>query len=524
MPKLSEEAKVIKEEKSTEVLTAFNEIPYSLINEEAGDESRDYLNEFTKIAHFYKVYKKGAEFTIEGTNGDYVGANLRYKMAASLINKEARFLFSEAPDISVETKGDLGQITSTIEDNLIVLNDLVKSVLDKNNFEQQILKAAKDCLIGKRVAGVLNFNDDGITLNFLNSKEFIYETAIGNNNILTKFVGFTTIKDSINTSNKRIFKKKFILENDGKVWFEESIYDGAGKLIEIITEYQPTELEDIPVVIFINDGLLSDVKGESEIEIIEDFEAWFSKLNNADIDAGRKSMNPTKYTVDMDSNSTKNLSTSAGAFWDLGSDQNLDKPAPQVGLLEPGMNYSTALKNTLDRIKTTSYEQIDMPNITLESLQGSITSGKSLKAIYWGLLARCKEKFKMWSPQLQNLIDLLIKGVYAYPNSAVDYINDNLVPVAYEIKVEYNSPLQDDEIEEKNMDLAEVESGTMSRKSYMKKWRGLTDDEVMDELEQIALERQILEDSSFSGVTGVSENNDIISENEPKNEENIDSL
>jgi len=38
----------------------------------------------------------------------------------------------------------------------------------------------------------------------------------------------------------------------------------------------------------------------------------------------------------------------------------------------------------------------------------------------------------------------------------------------------------------------------MSRKAYMKKWRGLTDDEVKEELEQIALERQIIEDSSFA--------------------------
>ena len=37
----------------------------------------------------------------------------------------------------------------------------------------------------------------------------------------------------------------------------------------------------------------------------------------------------------------------------------------------------------------------------------------------------------------------------------------------------------------------------MSRKSYMKKWRQLTDDEVAEELEQIAIEKQILEEASF---------------------------
>ena len=48
------------------------------------------------------------------------------------------------------------------------------------------------------------------------------------------------------------------------------------------------------------------------------------------------------------------------------------------------------------------------------------------------------------------------------------------------------------------MDLSDVESKTMSRKAYMKKLRGLTGDEVQYELEQIALERQMLEESSFA--------------------------
>ena len=52
----------------------------------------------------------------------------------------------------------------------------------------------------------------------------------------------------------------------------------------------------------------------------------------------------------------------------------------------------------------------------------------------------------------------------------------------------------EDEMEEKSIDLAEVAAGTMSRKAYMKKWRGLTDDEVQDELEQMALEKQYIDE------------------------------
>lgn len=492
----SEEAKVIEAENSTEVLTAFNRIPYALINAEVSGAAKDTLDELTQICKYYKVYKKGASFTVEGTNGDYVPAKLNYKMAASLINKEARFLFAEPPDITVEPKGDVGKITKEAKNALTVMNDLVKTILDKNNFEEALIKAAKDCFIGKRVAGLVNFNEeDGVTITFLPSTQFIYNTKMGNPNVITKFVCFITVKGGITLSEKQIFKKKFELVDD-VVYLEEVLYDGAGKELEVMTEYQETLMPMIPVSIFINDGLSGEDKGESEIEILQDDESWYSKLSNADIDAQRKSMNPTKYTVDMESNSTKGLSTAAGAFWDLGSDQNLDKAHPQVGLLEPSMNYSSSLDTTLKRVKKSAYNQIDMPDI--EEVQATVTSGKALKAIYWPLIVRCKEKMKMWGPQLRNMIDIIIQGAMVYPNCIEKYTDDVISPVAYEVSIVGNLPIPEDEIEEKNMDLAEVESKTMSRKAYMKKWRGLTDDEVQEELEQIALERQMLEESSFA--------------------------
>lgn len=490
---ISEEQKVT----NTEVLTAFNKIPYALINSEVDGSARDTLSELTEICRYYKIYKKGAKFNVEGTNGDYVPAKLKYKMCASLINKEARFLFAEQPDIVVEPKGDVGKTLQENKDAITQMNDLIKTVLDENKFEQNLIKGAKDCFIGKRVAGLVNFNEaDGITITFLPSTQFIYDTKIGNSNIITKFVCFIIVKDSVTLSEKRIFKKKYELIDD-VVYLEEVLYDGAGIELEVVTERQEILLPMIPVSIFINDGLLGDEKGESEIETLQDEESWFSKLSNADIDAQRKGMNPTKYVVDMDSNSTKNLSTGAGAFWDMGSDQNLDNAHPLVGLLEPNMSYSASLDTTLKRVKKSAYDQVDMPDI--EEMQATITSGKALKAIYWGLIVRCKEKMKMWAPQLRNMVDIIIQGAITYPHCITKYVDGELMGVPYEIKVEQNIPLPEDEIEEKNIDLSEVESKTMSRKAYMKKWRGLTDDEVQEELEQIAKERQMIEDSSFMG-------------------------
>lgn len=512
----NEEQLAFNEENSRAFLTVYNRIPLTLIEEEAGDNATDVLEEIREICMYYKIYKRGKYFEAEGTNGDYNPARLRYKMAATLVNKEARFLFAEQPDITVEQKGDLEDFTEETKRALTVMNELLKSILEYNNFQDILIKGARDCFIGKRVACVINFNEhDGVTLTFLPSTQFLYEVSPTSHRVLTKFVSFTVLKDSRSNQDKRIFKKKYVLEtedNVDKVYLEEQIYDGAARLIETVTPRTEILLDFIPAVVFVNDGLSQELHGESEIESLMDFEEWYSKLSNADADAERKSMNPTKYLVDMENNSTKNLSTAAGALWDLGSDQNLENPKVLVGLLEPRMHYSEALKTTLERIKTTGYEQVDMPNITNESLSGIITSGKALKAIYWPLIVRCKEKMKMWGPALSLMSDMIIKGAMVYPNTIKKYTNEILMPVEHIVEVVQNTPLPEDEIEEKTIDLAEVEAGTMSKMSYMRKWRGMTKSQIEEELMQIASERQVVDNYFFGGSpsNGMNGDNNLI--------------
>lgn len=491
----SEQLEGVKVSNQKETLKAYEQIPYALIQDEV-ENYNDFKNELAEILGYYKMYKDGASFNTEGSNSEYVAANLHYKMVFSLINKEARFLFAEPPTILVETKGDVGQASDETKNAITTLNDLVKTILDKNKFEDKLLKAAKDCFIGKRVAIMVNWNEeDGVILSFLPSTKFVYETKLGNENILEKFVAFVTVKESISLRDKRIFKKKYTLEN-GKVYLEEGLYDGAGLLIEQTTDKMELLIDFIPVVICLNDGLVDDMDGESEAQGLSDYEKWYSKLSNSDIDSGRRNMNAITYTQDMDSNSTKNLKKAPGAHWDLGSDQNLPNAHPAAGIIESSMSYSEPLKKTLDRIKSTAFDQLDIPDISLENMQGAITSGKGLKAIYWGLIVRCKEKMKMWGPQLSSMIDMIIKGCMIYQEIASKYTDAPLSQVNYEIKVEQNLPLPEDEAEKKTLMLAEVNGQVISRKKYMKDNYELTDDEVQAELEQIAMENELINTSS----------------------------
>lgn len=500
-----EKDKIIRASRNREIIKANSHIPYALLNEEIEGSSNELSKELTEIASYYKAYNEGSKFNPEGTAGDYTPATLRYRLAASLINKEARFLFAERPDIKIDAKGDLGKVTQETKDALTIMQDLIDTVLKKNKFEKILLQAARDCFIGKRVAGIINFNEEsGVTITFLPAMNFLYETKLDNPEVLDKFVSFTIIRDRQSLKDKLIYKKKFKMEtqSDGKeiCYMEEKLYNGAGSLVETISEYQPTLLDRIPVAIFTNDGLLGDEDGISEMQILSDYEAWFSKLSNSDIDSMRKNMNPIRYTVDMDSSSTANLSSAPGSFWDLASDQNIDNSHAATGIIESSMNYSTALGETLKRIKATMYEQIDMPDISLESLQGIITSGKALKGIYWPLIVRSKEKMKTWGPEIEYMIDTIIQGAIVYPNCIKRYTDDTITPVSYEIHVENKYPLPEDETEEKQNDLSEVSEMTMSKKSYMKKWRGLTDQEADEELNQIAIEKAMFE--SNDGFVG----------------------
>lgn len=480
-----------------DTVTKVLNIPQSLVSAELeGLYGTNVLQDMHNIIRLYDVYDKGAEYTTESSK-DYTPANLRYKAAKSLLNKEARFLFSKTPDFYVDTP--VGNTTEETKRNRAASNvykQLLDAVLEENGFSVALLKAVKDCFIGKRVALMFNIDEStGIQISFLPSLEFVYDVDPNNVNVLTKIAAFFNLNTAKAKADQRVYKKKFWLQ-DGFAHYSEAVYDGLGNLVETLHDDTTTRFTYIPAYVIVNDGLTGDLLGTSEIEDLQDYEGWYSKLAAADMDAERKGMNPIRYTVDADPNTTKNLSIAAGAYWDLASDPNQaqDKSA-QVGVLDSPMTYSGALSTTLNRIKNTMYEQVSVPNVSPEAMKGVVTSGKTLKAIYWDLIVRCDEKMLSWRPALQFLAKCIIEGVRLYPGAGNKYIDEPLPDAPYSVRVDNQYSLPEDEAEEKQTDLAEVNALTMSKKAYMKKWRNLTDEEADEELKQMALERELLEDS-----------------------------
>ena len=496
-------------ENATSVYTSYKSLPNNLINAEiSGIYGSALLSEMNELIELYKIYESGADFAVD-TSKDYTPSDLKIKKSKHLIDKEARFMFSIPLDINIRPKGKTLQNIEKDEivKNISVIQTFIKNVLNKNNFNNGLLKAAKDCFIGKRIAIIANFNDDGITISFCPSLEFVYDVDIKDFNKMTKIVCFFTLEDSEDKNEQRIYKKKYWLADDGYCHVNEAIYNGKGEEIEVIYEDLTTKFTYIPAVVIVNDGLTGDLNGSSDIGEVYEFESVYSKLDNADVDAERQGMSQIKYAIDVAPESTKNLKIAPGAFWDLTSDINNEKTG-KVGTLDNNMSYSDALGNTLKRIETNMYEQLDVPNTNIENIKGLITSGKGLKSLYWPMIVRCNEKMLVWLSKLEFLIRCLIDGALLYPNSYKNYIYGEKLPkMDYDVEIVNNYALPEDEIEEKTMDIQEVNSQAMSRKAYMKKWRNLTEEEADKELKQIALERQLLEDTFYESDSD--ETNDL---------------
>lgn len=484
---------------TVEVTKALASFPYFVLKNEIKTGYNLYTRELLEIKQNYLDYKKGAEFYTEGSSGDYQPSNIRFKIAKTLIDKEARFMFSQTPDVFIQSVDTEQTAMKQVEQYQILIDKVLKD--KKNNFPRTLLQSAKDCFIGKRVACLVDFSEeDGIQTHFYNSLQFYYETEYGSDR-LTKFIGFENVNQTKSTQ-ERLYLVNRYEERNGTIYMSSILYNGLGVVQETVIQEQKIKLDYIPAVVIVNDGTLEDKQGVSEIESLTEYESGYSRLGNGDIDSERKGMNPIRYTVDMNSNTTKNLSSGAGAYWDLKSEQNQNNVSPMVGTLSPSMNHTEPVKVTLDRLKTTMYNEVDMPNISEETMSGTITSGKALKALYYPLQVRCDEKLKTWKPAIEFIAEAIIDLAVLNKADVVSYyVLTGLDEVQYNIEVMENYALAEDEEEEKNSDLAEIAANARSRKSYIKKWRRAefkTDAQIDDELMQIAIENNMFDSMSMN--------------------------
>lgn len=449
------------------------------------------LQEMNDILRLYDIYEGRENFIDKSEEKDYTQTEKRTNLIKKLIKEESRFLFGKTPELYIQPKND----TDADKDKAEEINLYLNKILKDNLFSEKLVKGARDCFIGKRAAIKLYANQDTkeIRIMFLPSLEFIYESDEENPNELKKIIFFYQTNKEVEKDKQRIWKQKYEMI-DGRCILNEGIYNGNGILIEPINVDVDLQLSGIPCYVVINDGLSGDPFGESDVKELLDNQIQYNRLSSEDVDTLRKGMDRIIYGVDIDPEASEKFKLKPGAFWDVPTDPTAEGKQAKLDTIPTDFGYGDKIENSLKRIKSDMYEMLNIPMLSNDELKGMMTSGKTMKALYWQLITRCEEKMMAWRPALEWLIRAILEITEVYQI-------EKLPQLDYTVTVENNYPLQEDEDEEKTLDLQQVNAQAMSRKTFIKKWQGVTDDVADAEIKQIALEREMLEESYVSGMS-----------------------
>ena len=443
----------------------------------------EVIREMNEIIRLYDIYEgPGQNWIVD--EQDYIPTKKKTNYIKKLIKEEARFLFGKAPTFTVKVNND------TQQDQVEEINKYIRKILKRNLFEDKLIKGARDCFIGKRIA--IKLHADTITksirIMFVPSLEFVYEPFEDRVDELKKIIFFHQMNQEQDKSKQIIWKQKYEMV-DGKCILNEGFYNGNGDLLETLAVNVDLKLSGIPAYVILNDGLSGDLQGESDVEEILENGIAYNKLASEDLDALKKGMNRIIYGTDVDPTASKYFKLKPGAYWDVSTDIASDGKQAQIGTIDTDFNYDARMENTLNRIKSDMHEVLNIPMINNSDLQGMVTSGKSMKALYWQLITRCEEKMMSWRPALEWMIRAILEMNEVYAINTLPKLE------SFDVVVENQYPLQENEDEEMTLDLQKVNAQTMSRKSFIKKWANVTDDIAEEELKQIQLEKQMLEDS-----------------------------
>lgn len=451
------------------------------------------LENVSRINKNYEIYEGKQQWPLN-ENLDYEPTQQITNFIKKLIDTKARFMFGREPFFDIRQIATDAEGSTKYRDEAQEKEDLLKEILDDNLFHSRLMKAKKDCSIGGRIAIKLwGHSEKGVKIIFSPAQEFFTQYNIDDIDELEKVTFLYALNNEDNKDNQRIKKQEW--EMVGNVCIlNEGIYDGNGDLIEEIETDRNTQLDFIPVIIIQNGGLTGDTDGTSDVELLWQSQDAYNKLQSDDLDALKFNMFPQKVATDADENSLKNLTIAPGALIDLQTDMAQGSQGRQANMqnLESSFSYGEKFETTLNRHKNNMYELMEVPNTALDQLKGLMTSGKSMKALYWGLISASEEEWTEWDPKLSKMADYIFQMVDIYNCYGARQIAK--YETGMEIIKEY--PLQDDMDEQKQIDMEEVITEVRSRESYINKWSNVEDIEA--EMEQIRTEKDTMSQDNYS--------------------------
>lgn len=431
-----------------------------------------------EVNELYDIYKGDQGWSIDDV--EYLPVRKITNYIKKLIKEEARFIFGKQPIFEVLNKQ--GEVIEPLQ-------KLLDTALKENLFNSKLIKGARDCFIGKRIAIKVTLVDKKPIITFVPATNFVFETMENSCNKLKKVVFFQKMCTST-IGEVKFWVQKYEMINS-KCYLNEVITNSNGDIVEVIQDNVNTGFDELPCHIIINDGLSHDFIGESDVKEILDNALMYNRIASEDLDTLRKGMNRIIYATDVDEEASKHFSLKPGAFWDVATDKTVDGKQATIGTVNTDFGYDSRMENALSRIKADMHEVLNIPQIGLEELKGMMASGKSMKAIYWQLITRCEEKLTVWIPALEWLCKFILSTLTTEKD--------------FDVVANNQYPLQENEDDAKILDMQQVNTQTMSKKTYMMKWLGYKEEKANDELVQMQFEKQLLDDSIGQFETDIEE-------------------
>ena len=459
------------------------------------DLSAEEKKERRKVEYDYYFYKGTCEDFEEakynkamlGQNWE-VNDNMDYhedqdirNKVKPLLKKQARFMFSNKPDI---------KLNSTDYKNKKALEELrvwIDDLLSKTKFWKKSKEAFLNASIKKRVLLRLIANEGNIYLKYEDILNSSYEVS---NDQLIEVRFFEEDKaNSIKEDEEKIyyihkFAYKNIVDNETvKPFYIKQKYLGGELQSE---EEQVLDVDRIPCWLITNGGELGEEFGETDLADLKPMQNIYNHTVSDTNEAIKFGLFGVETVIDGDEDDVNKFITCPGAIHATKTDQQAMANGKQATIQrqEYSMSNISSVETFLNRIETDMYNVIDMPRI---SDLKNIPSAKAMKYLYNDLIARCEEKWSDWQSVFEDMIRYII-------SIAGDYKIQGFKPewrdLDFSIEFIHNYPIPSDEEDKKTVAISEVANKVRTVKSYIQEFS--SEDDYEEEFNEIIREQSLL--------------------------------
>ena len=172
----------------------------------------------------YDLYDgKGQVWTPNSSGLDYTPTVKRTNLIKKLIKDEARFMMGNEPEIK------LIAMDGNQRDEVAKIENWLADLLRRERWQDKLIKGARDCFVGKRVALKLT-GGKGLPLGiqFRPSLEFVYDVDPEDVDKVNKVVFFYHTNESVDREKQRIWRQRYELIG-GQCLLTEGVYDEIGR-------------------------------------------------------------------------------------------------------------------------------------------------------------------------------------------------------------------------------------------------------------------------------------------------------